>query len=112
MALYIAGGGLSGCFHLCYRAAPQTLNKALSSQQLSWDSTKGLHLHMEQPTDAPEDEGSAAAAAIAELGHEGGEPLEREHAEDKAPKPQPRCEICGITTTSQAHMEVSLPAAT
>ena len=105
------GGGFSGGFNQCYRAAPQTLNKTLSSQQLSWDSTKGLHLHMDQPTDAPEGEGSGPAAT-AEVGDEGGEPLEREHAEDKVPKPQPRCEICGITTTSQAHMEVSLPAAT
>lgn len=24
-------------------------------------------------------------------------------------EPQPKCDICGITTTSQAHMEVRLP---
>lgn len=67
----------------------------------SHGSTSSLELHPEQ------DESSAQAASVAEGDGSGsGVDPEADPLEDKMPKVQPRCEICGITTTSEAHMEV------
>jgi len=37
-----------------------------------------------------------------------GSPSQEGPEEPKALEPQPKCDICGITTTSQAHMEVRI----
>lgn len=96
--------------------ARRSLNKTLSAQQLSWDSVNGLHIHREEPceTSGKPNELPQGIAKEPE-GELGASEAERKHGteEEHTLEPQPKCNICGITTTSQAHMEVgqvNLPA--
>ena len=93
--------------------ARRSLNKTLSNQQLSWDSVNGLHLHREDvaATADSKREGDEGEAPPAEAGEASQEQEQRGNdGEEHVLEPQPKCDICGITTTSQAHMEVSTPS--
>lgn len=91
--------------------ARRSLNKSLSAQKLSWDSINGLHIHREEPVDgadkdskqSPENKVNVDEAADQASP---GDCNRHSEGEDAAAEPQPKCHICGITTTSQAHMEV------
>ena len=89
--------------------ARRSLNKTLSNQQLSWDSVDGLHLHRENAaatavSNLDRDEGDALPTEEGNASHE---PEQRGKDDEHVLEPQPKCDICGITTTSQAHMEVN-----
>ena len=76
----------------------------------------GLHCHTDETSskDEPQHvpEGEEGTSTPPETTSPKGSRVsdgEEEPREERTPKEQPRCEICGITTTSQAHLEVNFP---
>ena len=89
--------------------ARRSLNKTLSNQQLSWDSVNGLHLHRDDASATADSKPATDEqdAQPAEAGDASQDTEKRDDDEEHVLEPQPKCDICGITTTSQAHMEVA-----